>query len=171
MGLAVNNFDRLQERTVFSTTESIKARLAIVIAAMLPLLAPYQLLIKPVWSEISSIAWLFAFIISLGAITVSALLLLAAVFGINRQVEFNATDKTIRITESHLLQKKQKFEYAFDDIKEIEVVCHDWSDGPPTYKLCLTPNSGHTFDFGSFSTRTDAESVLSSLRTLLGRVL
>jgi hypothetical protein len=167
----MNSFERLQERMVFSTTESIKTRLVVGIAAILPLLAPYQLLIKPVWTEVPSIARLFAVVISLGAIAVSVLLFLIATFGINRQVEFNAADKTIRVTESHLMQRKGRFEHSFDGVKQIEVICHDWSDGPSTYKLRLTPHSGRSFDFGDFSTRTDAKSVHSSLCTLLGRSL
>ena len=82
----------------------------------MPLLAPYELLIKPAWTDIPSLAWLFVFVISLGAIVVSILLLLVAIFGLNRRVEFNAATKTIRVTESHLLQRQRELKCPFSDV-------------------------------------------------------
>jgi hypothetical protein len=152
---------------VFSTTMSVKARLGFGIASTLPFLAPYELLIKPAWTDIPSLAWLFAFVVSLGAIAVSILLLLVAIFGMNRLVEFNATSKTIRITESHLMQRKQEFKYSFADVAQIEVISHDWTEGPSTYEIRLMLNKGKPFAFGDFSKGVDAESALSSLKAMI----
>jgi len=156
---------------VFSTAISSTVRLALGIVATLPLLAPYELLIKPVWTDTPSPAWLFAVIISLGALAVSIVLLLVAIFGINRRVEFDATAKTIRVTESHLMQRQRECIYPFSEITQLEVVCHDWTDGPSTYKICLTPSAGKPSAFGDFASRIDAESTLSLLRAMIGRTL
>jgi hypothetical protein len=110
---------------LFSTTMSIKARLGFGVVSALPLLAPYELLIKPAWTDFLSLASLFPAIISLGAIALSILLLLVAIFGINRRVEFDATAKTIRVTESHLIQRQREFNYSFSEVNQIEVICHD----------------------------------------------
>lgn len=169
VGLQVNYSEQLSGRMVFSTAISLKARLAFGVAATLPLLAPYELLIKPVWTDTPSPAWLFAVIISLGAIAVSIFLLLVAIFGINRRVEFDAKAKTIRVTESHLMQRQRECNYPFSEITQLEIVCHDWSDGPSTYKIRLTPSAGKPFAFGDFASRIDAESALSSLCAMTAR--
>lgn len=148
---------------------SVKARLGFGLAATLPLLVPYNLLFTHVWADIPSLASLFAVVASLGAIAVSVLLLLVAVFGINRRVEFDAAAMTIRVTESHLIQRQRKLIYSFDEVTQLEVVCHDWTDGPSTYEIRLTPTTGRPFTFGNFSSRGDAESALSSLRALVER--
>jgi len=121
---------------VFSTTMSVKARLGFGLAATLPLLAPYNLLIKPVWADTPSLAWFFFLVVGLGAMAVSVLLFLVAIYGINRRVEFDDTAKVIRVTESHLVQRQRNF----------------------------------TFSFGDFSSRVDAESTRSSLRTMLDQL-
>ena len=155
---------------VFSTTMSVKARLGFGFTAAMPLLAPYQLLIEPAWDVIPSLAWLFAVIVSLGAFAVTVLLLLVAILGINRKVVFDDSTRTIYVTESHLVQKERRFKYSFAEVVQLGVVSHDWSDGPSTYELRLTPTTGKAISFGDFSSRVDAESTLSSLRTMIGKI-
>lgn len=155
---------------VFSTTMSVKARVGFGLVAILPLLAPYKLLIKTVWADIPGLTWLFFIIISLGAISVTVLLFLVAVYGINRRVEFDDISRTIRVTESHLMQRQRKFNYRFLEVAQLEVVCHDWSDGPSTYEIRLTTNTGMSFTFGDFSSRVDAETTLSSLRAMIEKL-
>lgn len=163
----MNNFEHSPGRMLFSTTMSAKARLGFGATSTLPLLAPYELLIKPAWVDIPGLAWLFAFVVSLGAITVSILLLLVAIFGLNQRVEFKAATKTIRVTELHLMQRQREFKYPFSDVAQIEVICHDWSENPSTYEIRLTPVTGKPFSFGDFSKRVDAESVVTSLNTMV----
>jgi hypothetical protein len=153
---------------VFSTTMSAKVRLGFGLVAALPLLAPYNLLVQPDLAGTPGLALLFAVAVSLGAVAVSVLLLLVAIFGINRRVEFNASAKTVHVSESHLIQSKREFNFRFVEIARLELVCHDWSDGPSTYEIRLTPIAGETFAFGDFSSLASAESTLASLRTIVG---
>ena len=156
------------EQLVFTTTMSTKARIGFGLAALLPCLAPYNLLIRPSWADTSSVAFLFAAVISLGAIAVSVLLLLVAIFGVNRRVEFDTASKAVLVTESHLLQRTREVKYPFPDVVHLEVVSHDWSDGPSTYDIHLTPRTGKPFAFGDFSSRVKAEDTASSLRSIIG---
>lgn len=153
----------------FSTTMSVKARLGFGFAAALPLLAPYELLIKPVWDVIPSLPWMFAVLISLGAFAVTVLLLLIAILGINRKVVFDNSTRTVYITESHLIQKERMLKHSFDEVVQLEVVSHDWSDGPSTYELRMTLTTGKPISFGDFSSRMGAESTLASLLTMIGK--
>jgi len=153
---------------VFSTTMSAKARLGFGLVAALPLLAPYNLLVKPDWAGTPGLTLLFAVAVSLGAVAVSVLLLLVAIFGINRRVEFNPIAKTVHVSESHLMQSKREIDFRFAEIAQLELVCHDWSDGPSTYEIRLTPSVGKPFAFGDFSSHASAESTLASLRTIVG---
>jgi hypothetical protein len=151
----------------FSTTMSNKARLGLCAASALPLLAPYELLIKPAWSNYLSWAWLFAATISLCALAVSTMLLLTATMGISRRVQFDTEAKMVRVTESSLILRPRVFTYSFLQVGEIEVLCNDWSDGPSTYELRLAPGAGKPFTFGYFIMRVDAEATLCKLNALM----
>lgn len=169
LGLTVNSVDHPPRPMVFSTTMSAKACLGFGLVAALPLLAPYNLLVKPDWTGTPSLALLFVVILSLGAIAVSVLLLLVAIFGINRRVEFDPITKTVRVSESHLMQSRREFNCPFAEIAQLKLVCHDWTDGPSTYDIRLTPSTGKPFVFGDFSSHTSAENTLASLRTIVGK--
>jgi hypothetical protein len=164
---AMKTFEQSPGRMVFSTTMSSKARLGFCAVSLVPLLAPYELLVKPGWTDVPNLAWAFSLVVSLGAAAVSAILLLVAILGINRRVEFNAVSGTIRIAESHLLKRRQERELPFFEVAGIELVSHDWSDGPSTYDLRLVPKAGKAFAFGDFSKRADAETVLASLKAMV----
>lgn len=151
---------------VFSTTMSSKARVGFALAALLPLLVPYKLLIKTSWDNVSGLWLLFATIVSLGAIAVTVGLFLVALLGINRQVEFDEATRTVRVSESHLLQRVREVNFPFADIARLEIICHDWTTGPSTYELQMSPRSGKPIAFGDFSSRGEAEAALSSLRSL-----
>lgn len=147
---------------------SRKARLGFGLAGILPLLAPYNLLLKPAWGNALGFSLLFTFVVSLGATAVAVLLLLVAIYGINRRVEFDKSAEVVRVLESNLLQRAREVNYAFADIAQLELVYHDWSTGPSTYEICLTPRTGKPFAFGNFSSRVDVEATLSMLRGVIG---
>ncbi len=167
LGQTMNHLKQSPEQMVFSTTMSAKARIGFGIAALFPLLAPYNLLIRHSWSGTPTLAFLIAAVVSIGAIIVSVLLLLVAIFGINRRVEFDTTAKTIHVAESHLLQSRRDVYFPFYDIVQLELVCHDWSDGPSTYDLRLISQNGKSFAFGDFSSRVEAETTASTLRAIM----
>ncbi len=156
-----------QTNTVFTTTMSAKARTLFALAGVVPLLAPYELLIRPDWPDMLSIAWVLSALVSLGALAVTALLLGVAVFGLNRRVEFDATGRVVLVTDAHLLLRPRTLRLPFADVADVEVVCHDWSDGPSTYELRLIPASGKAVDFGNFTSRKEAESIRTGLLSLL----
>lgn len=146
---------------------SARARTLFALAGAVPLLAPYELLIRPDWPDMLSIAWMLSALVSLGALVVTALLLGVAVFGLNRRVEFDAIGRVVRITDAHLLLRPRTLRLPFTGVAGIEVVCHDWSDGPSTYELRLIPADGKVVDFGDFASRKEAESVRAELLTLI----
>ncbi len=156
-----------QKNPVFTTTMSARARTLFALAGAVPLLAPYKLLIRPDWPDMLSIAWMLSALVSLGALAVTALLLGVAVFGLNRRVEFDATGRVVLVTDAHLLLRPRTLRLPFAGVTGIEVVCHDWSDGPSTYELRLTPADGKVVDFGGFTSRKEAESVRAELLTLV----
>lgn len=156
-----------QTNTVFTTTMSAKARTLFALAGVVPLLAPYELLIRPDWPDMLSIAWVLSALVSLGALVVTALLLGVAVFGLNRRVEFDATGRVVLVTDAHLLRRPRMLKLPFADVAGVEVVCHDWSDGPSTYELRLIPAIGKVVDFGNFTSRKKAESIRTGLLSLL----
>jgi len=166
-GGIVKRFRTAQGNAVLSTTMSARARTLFGLAATLPLLAPYELLLRPDWPDKLSMAWVLCALVSLGALAVTVLLAGVAVFGLNRQVEFVVNDGVVRVTDRHLLMRARTTRVPFADATALEVISHDWSDGPSTYDLRLMPGSGKGIDFGDFATRQEAESVRAELLALL----
>lgn len=152
---------------IFSTSMSTTARVLFALAGIVPLLAPYELLVRPDWPDALSIAWVLAALVSLGALAVTVLLLCVAVFGLDQRVEFHVKDRMVQVTTAHLLVRPRTVCISFPYVAGINVVCHDWSDGPSTYDLRLTSADGTAIDFGDFRSMHEAESVRSSLLALL----
>lgn len=145
-----------------------RARAGFALIAALPLLAPYELMVRPDWSDAHGVAWGIALLVSLGAMGVSAFLLLVAVMGLNRRVVFDPAVRKVAATESHLLQLPRTRVMSFADLSGVAVICHDWSDGPSTYELELRPRNGAVVRFGEFSTRAEAEAVRDELAAMCG---
>jgi hypothetical protein len=90
----MQNTTQTETRIDFTEIMSTATRVFLFILGLFPWLAPYELLIKPGWSEFS-LAMLFFLVISLGAIAVSLGFIGAAVFGMNQTVTFELTARSI----------------------------------------------------------------------------
>ena len=74
-------------------------RLLFALLALFPLLAPYELIWRVRWTDYMSPFFLIAAIISAGAVTLSALLVFAAVAGLSSLMTFNAARSNFRSEE------------------------------------------------------------------------
>ena len=64
-------------------------RIVLLLLALFPLLAPYQLIFQPDWEDFFNVFFLFAAVISLGALAVSAFFVWAAIAGLNTVLRFD----------------------------------------------------------------------------------
>jgi hypothetical protein len=152
----------------FSSEMPLAARLLILGAGLVPLLAPYELLIRPTWQEFSFI-WLFALSISAGAIAVSLLAVCVAVFGMSQHVRFDAASQGLTYSFKTAGGQHGEKRYPFSDIETIRVRTHHWSDGPATHNLALKLRATREIEFGRFVVQKDAEHYLSVLTDMIVR--
>ncbi|MFZ5818268.1 MAG: hypothetical protein ACOYYJ_00060 [Chloroflexota bacterium] len=151
-----------EARLEFTETLSTGMRVFLFILGLFPWLAPYELLIKPGWSEFS-LVMLFFLSISLGAIAVSFGFIGAALFGLNQTIIFDLKDQTVTHRYESAVNALRTKRYAFRDIIKTEVREHDWENGPDTYSLEIHFADGHKILCGDFSSRQEAENIQTQI--------
>jgi hypothetical protein len=127
-------------------------RIGLFAAGCLPLIAPYELLLRPGWQgNALGIAFVVPALISLGALALSILLMLAAITSSSVRMHFDAHMRHLIETRSGLLGGPRARQVPFAGITRVHVRETTWSDGPPSYALVveladgsrLTPGSDH----------------------------
>ncbi len=132
-------------RMEISSPMPIGKRLAFLVLALVPLLAPYQLLIAPGWEGILNPYFAFAALVSLGALAVSTFLVWAAIAGIESTARFDRGRRTLTTAAGAPVMPLQTRAYALDDVRAIEVDTTEWSDGGPSYTLRIDTADGQAF--------------------------
>ena len=141
-------------------------RVFVLLVGLVPLIAPYELLIQPRWQAFSL---LFALgrLVSAGAVAVGLAFVLIALLGLNQRLQFNARQKLIIYSHKTAVTPRRTKRYSFDDVEQIEINTHDWSDSPTTHGLQVTFKDGRRVEIGSFSHKNEAEQCLSRIENLM----
>jgi hypothetical protein len=135
---------------------------------LVPLAAPYELLIKPGWQTIFHPFFALAAIISGGAVAVSALFVWISVAGIESSARFDRRRRTLTTVERAPIMPTRTRTRPLDELRAIEVEKTEWSDSGPTYSLRLECADGQKLKLlASYARPEEAEAV----RRHLGRFL
>lgn len=145
------------------------SRIVIGLAGAIPLLAPYELLVLPGWERALSPAFLFALIISAGAVVVSGLFVFAAIAGLNERMRFDAGAAVFTYVRSAPVLPLKSVSLPFGAIDRVEVAVHTWSEGPDTFSIRVVAADGRMFDSASSESRAEVEGYAEHIRALLGR--
>lgn len=105
------------------------------VLGLVPLLAPYELLLQPRWSDWRTLAFAFALLVSLGALSVSALLFVAAVAGLEQRMRFELRSGVLTYTRRAPWLPERSRSWRFSEIERIELVTQTWSDGPDSHAV------------------------------------
>jgi hypothetical protein len=160
----MDNIEQSNDKIGFTSSLSLAARALIMIMGLFPLLAPYELLIKPSWN--GKINWLILLVllISTGAIVLSILIILTALFGINQFIQINSTNRIITHGYKPGVLRLRQNQYLFSEIEIVQLKVHEWTAGPPTYNIRLKAIGHREIEFGGFATQEQAEQYLSILK-------
>jgi len=135
---------------------------------LVPLAAPYELLIKPGWQTIFHPFFALAAIISGGAVALSALFVWIAVAGIESSARFDRRRRTLTTVERAPIMPTRTRTRPLDELRAIEIEKTEWSDSGPTYSLRLECADGQKLKLlASYARPEEAE----ALRRHLGRFL
>ena len=119
----------------FSNRVSFWLRIFIFIVGFVPLLAPYELLIKTKWESYFNSTFAFVLLISLGAIAVSTFVFFIALMGMSQRLCFDGDRRILTYGFSTAILPYRAKEHAFQEITDLGVEVQDWSDGPITYDI------------------------------------
>jgi hypothetical protein len=136
-----------------------RVRLLFAALALIPLLAPYELLVAARWEWSLHPVFLFAVLVSAGAVAVSALLLYAAVAGLSSRMVFDVGAGMFRYTAGAPAVKRHTRVQPLADVRGVEVGMRDWSDGSPSYHLRITMVDGTVFTSGASWSREEIEAI------------
>jgi hypothetical protein len=153
----------------FSSDLSWAARALVLIGGVLPLLAPYELLIRPSWrGDVTSIWWL-VLLISAGAVGVSLLAIYFALFGLAQRIRFDSYRRVVTYGFKAAVLRYREKRYPFSAIETLEVRTHEWTDGPATHNLVLKLKGAREIEFGRFTDQAEAERYFSALDRMIKR--
>jgi hypothetical protein len=117
--------------------------------ALLPLLAPYELLIQPTWQHYFNIVFVIAAIISLGALSISAALVWSAVAGMNTRLWLDRATGTLSYTITAPVLRQRSRHFPLEALDEFQIETQDWGEGPDSYALTALLNDGQRLKCGS----------------------
>jgi hypothetical protein len=106
--------------------------------ALIPLLVPYELMLRVQWNDYRHPACLLAAIISAGAVAVSGAL-------------------DIHLLDGAPILPHRTLVLPLSSLESVHVRTREWSDGAPSYTLMVKMSDGATFDSGPSWSREDIE--------------
>jgi len=137
--------------------------------ALVPLLAPYELLLKPGWETIFHPLFGFAAIISLGAMLVSAFLVWAAIAGLVTRASFDLRRRTLTTAFWAPVVPLTMHTYSLNDLRAVRLETTESSEGPPSYSLQVETLDGRSLRLMGEEDRSEVESVQSRIACFLSR--
>lgn len=145
------------------------ARIFLGVAGLIPLLAPYELLIKPRWNGHYGGVFLFMTLIALGACSISFVSLWAALTGSQGVADFQKHERVLSYKIRLPLGMWYRRQYVFEDIQRFWVKTLEWSEGEPSYQVMAELVNGKHIRLGSMANLAEAEMVVGRLVDFLDR--
>jgi hypothetical protein len=136
--------------------------------SLVPLLAPYEFIIRVRWADVTHPFFWLAAVISLGALVVSGFLVLAALAGLESRMVFDRNQRRFTYSESAPILRSRSWDFPISAIEQVESATHKWSDGAPEYSLRVVMTGGVQFTSGSSWSREEIEHIRARVRSFLG---
>ena len=135
---------------------------------LFPLLAPYQLIIRPDWNDYTHPFFLLALIISVGAVAVSLLFVWAGLAGLSSRIRFDRAIGTVTYQASAPVASLRTVRSPIGEIASIRAETHDWSDGAPSFSLVTEMEDGSSLKCGSSWSREEIDGIVGRIGAYLG---
>lgn len=134
---------------------------------MIPLYAPYDLLLPLSRWNSFSIFLVGGVAISLGATVLSLLFMAAALFGISSTVRFDGASRIVTYNWETPVTGLRVRQHSFEEIERLAIETHEWTDGPATHRIVADLKAGRSFEFGKFDVKAEAERYLEKLKKMI----
>lgn len=147
------------DRLVVVSRTRFGMRLLFALLALFPLLAPYELLLGIRWQSYLHPFFALAAFISLGATALSALLIFAALAGLDSTTTFDATSALVTYTTRAPVVREHSTSVPFERLTRIAVARRDWSDGAPSFYLLIETSDVERLETATSWVREEVEAV------------
>ena len=134
-------------------------RILFLLLSLIPLWAPYELILRPRWENYWNPFFLFVAVISAGALAVSCFLVWAAIAGLSTRMKFDKSREIISFAAEAPILPRRTREFPFGSIANLEIGIHEWSDGGPSYSFEVVLRDGRKLSLGSSWSRAEVEAV------------
>lgn len=138
--------------------------------AIFPLLAPYELLLKPGWESILNPFFGFAALISLGALCLSAFLVWAAIAGLESRARFDLPHRTLTTAYWAPVVPLTMRPYSLNDLRAVRLETIEWSEGSPSYSLRIETTDGRSLRLMGEYDRPEVEAIQSRIASFLSQL-
>lgn len=157
-----------QEAIEIQSNTPAGLRILFGVLALFPLIAPYELIIRPNWQNYFNVFFLFVAVISFGALGVSLFLVWAAVAGLNSRLKFDRSNGTLTYSAGAPIVPWRTVQCALESLDRLEVEKHDWSEGSPGYSFVAIMVDGKSFKSGASWSREEIETIVKRVSVFLG---
>ena len=155
------------DKLEFVSSFSPMARIIFLLFGFIPLLAPYELLIKPSWNGKFNIVMIFFLIISIGAVTISVFFISAALFGRSQHFQFDGAKRVLKYRFKTAINPFREERYDFSQIEILEIKANEWDSGSDSYDISMKIRGKREMKFGEFRSRQEAEYYLAALEKMI----
>jgi uncharacterized membrane protein len=160
----MDTINQTADKIEFASRLSPLVRVVLFLFGLFPLLAPYELLLKPGWDGSFNLIMLIFLIISLGAISVSFFFIGAAFLGRSQHFQFDGSRRQVIYRFKTALTPFSEERYDFNQIEALQLKATTWESRPDSYDICLIIRDERPLAFGDFPSRPEAEPYLYSKR-------
>lgn len=143
-------------------------RVLFFLLAFIPLLAPYELILKPDWQDYFNFFFLISALIAGGAMVLSALFVWSAIAGLDSSLRFDRISGGLTYTSGSAVIGWRTEHGRISEITRLEVETHDWSDGSPSYAFAARLADGRSFKSASSESRQVIEQIAEKVTAFLG---
>ena len=142
-------------------------RVLLLLASFVPLLAPYELIIRPDWPSYWSVPFAFAAALSAGATSIAVLLAYAAVAGLSSRMAFDRGTGTFSYASGAPLVRWRRSQCPLDSIAELKKTASAWTEGAPSFSFAVHTQDGRFFRSGSSWSEREVDSIIDRVSAFL----
>jgi hypothetical protein len=140
-----------EECFVIQTRMGMGTRIFIGLLGLVPLIAPYDFLVKARWNSYFNFPFLLVLIISIGAVFMSAMFVYAATFATSIKITLDRRAQAFRHSSEAPTIRNKTEELPLSHIQRLDVRETNWSDGPPSYNLQFVMEGEKVYEVGPFN--------------------
>jgi hypothetical protein len=144
-------------------------RVLFAMIGLFPLIAPWELLVRPQWNSYLNVFFFFAAVVAAGAVAVSLFFFFAAFAGLRSRLILDLRASTFTYTAAAPLVPRITRNYPLAAVEAVEMRTHVWSDGPDSYSLSIVTSDGKSHESSSSSSREEIEGYLLRATAFLDR--